>query len=450
MKKALFFVCLLLSLSSLNTHDETEPNRHWSQFRGYLASGWLDNANLPVSWNIDKNENVLWNIEIPGLGLSCPVIWEDKLFITTAISAADKEGLKTGIYGDIASVDNDSEHEWKVYCINKNTGAVIWDKIACTGIPEQKRHSKSSHANSTAATDGNYVIAFFGSEGLYCYDMDGNLIWKKDFGVLRSTFFRVESAEWEFASSPIIYDGKVVIQCDVMEDSFLTLFDIKTGNEIWKMNRDEYPGWCTPNIYKTDGNLRIAVNGYKHRGGYDFETGEEVWRMSGGGDIQVPTPIVGDGLIYFNSAHGPQSPILAIQKNAEGDITLNDGETTNSFVKWSYPRGGSYMQTMLLYDEYLYNLGWNGRIECYDPITGETIYKEKIGKSKSFIASLVASDGHLFAASDQGDVYVIKSGKDFEVVGTNKLKDICMVTPGITAGIIFFRTQSGLIALSKQ
>lgn len=450
MKKALFFIFLLLSSSSFNTHNENEPSRQWSQFRGHKASGWLDDAELPVSWNIDKNENVLWNIEIPGLGLSSPVIWEDKLFITTAISVADKDGLKTGIYGDIASVDDDSEHEWKIYCINKSTGSVIWDKVACTGIPEQKRHSKSSHANSTAATDGNYVVAFFGSEGLYCYDMDGNLIWKKDFGVLKSTFFRVESAEWEFASSPIIFDGKVVIQCDVMEDSFLALFDIKSGNEIWKMNRDEYPGWCTPNIYESEGKYRIAVNGYKHRGGYDFETGEEVWRMSGGGDIQVPTPIIGDDLIYFNSAHGPQSPILAIQNRVEGDVTLKDGETTNTYVKWSYPRGGSYMQTMLLYDGYLYNLGWNGRIECYDPATGENLYKEKIGKSKSFIASLVASDGHLFAVSDRGDAYVIKSGKDFQIVATNNLNDICMVTPGITKGIIFFRTQSGLIALSKQ
>lgn len=449
MKKSVLFIFAIFFLTAFVNVENIIPERQWSQFRGYMSSGVLDQANLPNSWNVDKNENVLWSKDIPGLGLSSPVIWGDKLFITTAISATDKGGLKTGIYGNIDSVDDTSEHEWKVYCMDKKTGEIIWEKVSCSGIPKQKRHSKSSHANCTVATEGNYVIAFFGSEGLYCYDMNGELIWKKDFGVLRSVYFRSESAEWEFASSPIIYQDKVVIQCDVMENSFLALFDIKTGEEIWEMERDEYPGWCTPNIYESDGKVRIAINGYKHRGGYDFETGEEIWSMSGGGDIQVPTPIVGDGLVYFNSAHGPQSPILAIKNDAKGDLTLNDDESSNTYVKWSHPRGGSYMQTMLLYDGYLYNLGWNGRIECYDPLSGINIYKEKLGKSKSFVASLVASDGHLFAVSDKGNVYVIKSGKDFEVLNQNNLKDICMVTPAITAGIIFFRTQSGLIAIGN-
>lgn len=450
MRKVCFFIVFLQVASAFISKQNINPKRQWSQFRGPMAMGWLDNANLPESWNVEKNENILWNIDIPGLGLSCPVIWGNKLFITTAISSTDKSGLKTGIYGDIESVDDDSEHEWKVYCINKNSGEIIWDRTSCSGIPEQKRHSKSSHANSTVATDGNYVVAFFGSEGLYCYTMDGDLVWKKDFGVLKSTFFRIESAEWEFASSPIIYDGKVVIQCDVMKDSFLALYDIQSGDEIWKVSRDEYPGWCTPNIYESDGKVRIALNGFKHRGGYDFETGEEIWRMSGGGDIQVPTPILGEDLVYFNSAHGPASPILAIRNEAKGDITLKEDETTNEYVKWSYPRGGSYMQTMLLYDGFLYNLGWNGRIGCYDPLTGENVYNEKLGKSKSFIASLVAADGKLYSVSDKGDVYVIRSGKVFEILSEIKLKDICMVTPAITEGAILFRTQQGLIAVGEK
>jgi outer membrane protein assembly factor BamB len=280
--------------------------------------------------------------------------------------------------------------------------------------------------------------------------MDGNLKWKKDFGVLRSVFFRVKSAEWEFASSPIIYKGKVIIQCDVMENSFLATYDVKSGKELWKKERDEYPGWCTPNIYAHGDKIRIAVNGFKHRGGYDFETGEEIWKMSGGGDIQIPTPIVGKDLIYFNSAHGSSSPIYAVNTNAEGEITLEEGQTSNSKIKWSMPRGGSYMQTLLLYDGYLYNLGWNGRIECYNPQSGEVIYKEKLGKSKSFVASPVASDGLIYTVSEDGEVYVIKSGKNFEVVYRNKLKEICMVTPAITEGIIYFRTQKGLIAVGKS
>jgi outer membrane protein assembly factor BamB len=415
-----------------------------------MSSGVLDNVDLPESWDLKTGENVLWHIEVPGLGMSSPVIWDDKLFITTAISEKDNEGLKEGIYGDIGSVNDDSEHEWKVYCIDKNTGKMIWERLSFKGIPEQKRHPKSSHANCSAATDGNFVLAFFGSEGLYCYDMDGNLQWSKDFGVLKSTFFRVASAEWEFATSPIIHESKVIIQCDVMENSFVAVYDLQTGEELWKQERDEFPGWCTPNIYESKGRNIVAVNGFKHRGGYDLESGEEIWRMSGGGDIQIPTPIVGENLIYFNSAHGPQSPILAVSKDARGDITLDDGATSNEFVKWSIPRGGSYMQTMVLYNDLLYNLKWNGQLDCYDALTGAEIYQEKLGKAESFTASPVIADGRLYAVSDDGLVYTIAIGKEFKVLAENKLDETCMVTPAITDGIIFFRTQGGLVAVGER
>ncbi|MDH5399422.1 MAG: PQQ-binding-like beta-propeller repeat protein [Cyclobacteriaceae bacterium] len=450
MKKATIIVLFFLLATLTAFITNIDPERQWSQFRGHRSSGFLDDAGLPESWDLNTNENVLWNIEVPGLGLSSPVIWEDKLFITTAVSDSDNDGLKAGIYGSIDPVEDESEHEWKVYCIDKHSGKTIWEQAAHRGVPEQKRHPKSSHANCSVATDGNYVVAFFGSEGLYCYDMDGNLVWEKDFGVLKSTFFRVETAEWEFASSPVIYDGRLIVQCDVMENSFLAVYDLKSGKELWIKERDEYPGWCTPNIYTDNGKVRIAVNGYKHRGGYDFETGEEVWKMSGGGDIQIPTPLVGKELIYFNSAHGPKSPIMAIKKNATGDLTLNEGETSNTYVQWSTPRGGSYMQTMLLYEGLLYNLGWNGRLTCYDAASGERLYEEKLGRASSFTASPVASDGRIYVVDDEGTVYRIKSGKKFEVLSRQKLDDICMVTPAITDGAIFFRTQGRLMAFGKE
>jgi len=169
----------------------------------------------------------------------------------------------------------------------------------------------------------------------------------------------------------------VLIQGDVRGDSFLAALDIETGKEIWKKSRNEYPGWCTPNIYTHNGRDRVAVNGFKHRGAYDFETGEEIWRMSGGGDIPVPTPQIGNELIFFNSAHGRYAPVMAINTAASGDITLEKGETTNEFVQWSKPRGGSYMHTMLLYNDHLYNVGRNGSVECINPETGERLFKQK-------------------------------------------------------------------------
>ncbi len=289
-----------------------------------------------------------------------------------------------GIYGDVTPVNDSSVHEWKVMCIDKNNGKTIWERTACKGVPKMKRHPKSTHANTSVATDGKYVVAFFGSEGLYCYDMKGKLQWQKSFGVLKSVFFIMKNAEWEFASSPIIYNGVLIIQCDVLENSFVAAYDLRTGREKWKTMRDEYPGWCTPNIYKNGEKVYVAVNGFKHRGGYDFETGREVWKMSGGGDIQIPSPIIGKDVIYFNSAHGKSSPIMSVSTDAKGDITLKEGETSNQYIKWYLPRSGSYMHTMLLYHNRLYNVNWNGVVNCLDPMTGKEIYNGKLGRHEKF------------------------------------------------------------------
>ena len=445
----ILFIAVHLGFMALSLNAQLKPERQWPGFRGYLSSGVLDNANLPEYFDLNKMMNIKWKIDIPGLGLSSPVIWGPHLYITTAISKEDKEGFKPGIYGDISPVNDSSVHEWKVYCINKNTGDLIWERTSFIGVPKIKRHPKSTHANSSVATDGKYIIAFFGSEGLFCYDLNGNNLWQKNFGILKSVFFAVKTAEWEFSSSPIIYNGIVVIQCDVLENSFVAAFDVKTGKELWKTRRDEYPGWCTPNIYTSSGKTYVALNGYKHRGGYELATGKEVWKMSGGGDIQIPTPIIGNNLIYFNSAHGRNSPILAVKTDAVGDITLKNNETANEFVKWSVPRGGSYMHSLLLYRNYLYNVNWNGAISCLDPITGKEIYNAKLGKTKSFVASPVASDGRIYIVDEEGTVYIIQDGDSFNILAEIPLNDICMTAPAITDGMIIFRTQKYLIAVGK-
>jgi outer membrane protein assembly factor BamB len=452
MKKYLFpFILLLLLFFAIReTSAQVNPDRQWPSYRGNFSSGVLDNTNLPESFDIAKMVNVKWKTEIPGLGLSSPVIWDNKIFITSAISQADREGFKPGLYGDIAPVKDSSMHEWTVFCIDKNTGKMIWEKTAYKGIPKMKRHPKSTHANTSVATDGKYVVAFFGSEGLFCYDMNGKLIWQKNFGVLKSVFFMVKSAEWEFASSPVIYNGVLVIQCDVLENSFVAAYDVKTGKELWKTQRDEYPGWCTPNLYKNAGKVYVALNGYKNRGGYEMETGKEVWRMSGGGDIQIPTPIVGNDMIYFNSAHGKYSPIIAVKTSATGDITLKEPETSNEYIKWSLPRGGSYMHTMLLYKDFLYNENWNGTLLCLDPLTGKEIYNAKLGKAKSFIASPVASDGKIYIVDEEGTIYIVQAGDQFKVLAEIPMNDICMTAPALTDGMIIFRTQKYLVGVGKK
>ncbi len=312
-----------------------------------------------------------------------------------------------------------------------------------------KRHPKSTHANSSIATDGVHVVAFFGSEGLYCYDINGKLLWKKDLGILDSGFFVAPEAQWGFASSPIIHKDRVIVQCDVQKNSFIASFEAKSGKEIWRTAREEVPTWSTPTIYFFDNITHIAVNGYKHIGGYDFETGKEIWRMQGGGDIPVPTPVLAHNLIFINNAHGKMSPIYAIKTSAKGDISLRDDQRSNEYIAWSINRGGSYMLTSLVYGDYLYNCRMNGSLRCFNSKTGEEIYKDRL-KGSAFSASPVAADGRIYFSGEEGKIHVVQAGMEFKLLAVNDMQDICMATPAISGDKIYFRTQKYLIAVSEK
>lgn len=425
-------------------------NRQWPSYRGYFASGFLDDANLPDSFNIETSYHVKWNIEIPGLGLSCPAIWDDRVFITTAISSQDTEGYRTGMYGDIEPVADSSEHVWKVYCIDRTTGKLLWEKDAHQGIPKVRRHPKSSHANTTVATDGRHVIAFFGSEGLYCYDVDGELLWERDFGLINSSWNLVESAEWEFSSSPVIFQDKVVIQADALNTAFVAVLDLRSGKTLWRQERDEISGWCTPNIYFDGNKARVVVNGYKHRGAYDLETGEEIWRMSGGGDIPVPTPVVWKDLVFFNSAHGRQAPLMAVLNSVQGTIEYPaSNEDAGDAFAWFYDRQGAYMSSVLVYHDLLYRLKWNGNLACFDARSGELIYSETVAPI-SFIASPVASDGKIYMVSEEGTLYIAEAGREYKLLKKIPLGEASLVTPGLSEGMLILRTAGKLIAISES
>ena len=423
--------------------------RQWSSFRGYYARGYLDGAELPDHWDLESGENVRWITPVPGLGLSSPVIWDHNIFITAAVGEPGQHGIKTGIYGEGEPVEEEAALEWKLYAIDRESGRIVWERVAHTGIPEVKRHPKSSHANPTAATDGTHVVAFFGSEGVYCYDFNGNLLWDRDFGLLMSSAHGVDWAQWEFASSPVLYDGRLIIQADVRENSFLAALDVKTGEILWKRERNDWAGWSTPNIYFHNGRASVAVNGYQHRGGYDLETGDEIWRMSGGGDVPVPAPVLYRDLLFFNSAHGKQNPIMAIRSSASGRIRYPQSGNQDTAVAWFHERGGAYLQTMLVYRDLLYNMRWNGNLTCFNANTGEQIYRETVA-TESFIASPVASDGKIYLVSEQGNVYIMQAGPEFRILEVIPLGEVSLSTPAIADGIIVFRTTDHLIGIGNS
>jgi len=309
------------------------------------------------------------------------------------------------------------------------------------------------------ATDGASVVAFFGSEGLYCYDLDGRLRWQKDLGTLRASPMVYNDTpdtnswtlEWGFASSPIIYEQRVFLQCDVLTNGFVAALNLANGETLWRTRRDDTGTWSTPNVCAEGPKPQLVVNGWKHMGGYDLRTGQEIWRMSGGGDCPVPTPVVWHGLIFLMSSHGPRKPIYAVRTDAVGDVSLRSGPATNPHVAWSALRGGSYMQTPLIYGDYLYTCQLDGVLSCYEAATGKEVYKERLGPGgDGFTASPVASAGKLYFTSEQGSVFVVKPGPEFAVSANNQMGEICMATPAISDGVIFYRTLSQVVAIGNR
>jgi outer membrane protein assembly factor BamB len=335
-----------------------------------------------------------------------------------------------------------------VLCLDKKTGAPVWQQTAHTGVPKIKRHMKSTHANSTLATDGERLVAFFGSEGLHAFDMKGKQLWKKDLGVLDAGFYTVPSAQWETGSSPVIHEGVVLVQADVQKDSFLAAFDVKTGNELWRSARNDVPTWGSPTVHQVNGRWQVVVNGMRHVGGYDLKTGKEVWRLSGGGDIPVPTPVVHDGLVYITNAHGKAAPVYAIKASATGDVSLTEGATANDGVAWSVARDGGYMCTPLVYRGIVYIVRFNGVLSAFDAKTGERKFQERLsGGTAAFTASPVAADGKVYLANEDGQVFVLKAGPSYELISLNDMGSPVLATPALSEGRVYIRTASQVIAI---
>jgi outer membrane protein assembly factor BamB len=423
---------------------------NWPSFRGPQASGVADGQFPPLAWDATKGQNIRWTTPIPGLGHSCPVVWDDRIYVTTAASAEGQPKLRTGLYGDVDSVDESVEHSWRVYCLDKREGRILWERTACTGIPKIKRHPKASHANPTPATDGLHVVASFGSEGLYCYDREGKLLWEKNLGVLDSGWFYDADYQWGFGSSPLIYKDLVIVQCDAGKDSFLAAYRVADGAETWRKPRDEIPSWGTPTIVESADRVELVTAATRYARGYDPRTGEELWRLGRHSEITVPTPVFGEGLIFIASGYRPIQPIYAIRPGATGDISLKDDQDANDAVAWSLKKGGPYMPTPIVYQSYLYTCSNAGIVTCLEARTGKQVYKERLGSSGGFTASPVAADGKLYFAGEDGDVRVIRAGAKFEMLAINPLGEPCVTTPAISDRMIFIRTQNHLFGIGYK
>jgi outer membrane protein assembly factor BamB len=424
--------------------------QNWPQFRGAGASGIVDGTPLPSKWNGETGENVLWKTPIPGLSHASPVVWESRVFVATAVSSNPKPYFRAGLYGDVDSDTDLTKHSWKLYCLDKKTGKIIWERTAHEGIPKTKRHIKATFASSTPVTDGRYVIAFFGSEGLFCYDLEGKLNWKADLGVLDAGWFFDPDYQWGTASSPIIFKDLVIVQCDIQKDSFIAAFNLKTGKQVWRTPREEIPSWGTPTVYEGKSRAELVTNATRAVRGYDPLTGKELWQMRGNPEVTATTPIAAHDLIFISNSYRPNQPLYAIKPGAVGDISLKEGQEINDFISWSKQRGGSYMPTPLVYGDYLYVCANHGVLTVYEAKTGVRVYQQRIGdKGGSYSASPVAGDGKIYLSSEDGDVFVVKAGPKYELISDNKVGEVMMATPAISDGIIIIRGQHHVFAVAS-
>jgi outer membrane protein assembly factor BamB len=374
------------------------------------------------------------------------------VYVTTAIRPGAKSDLKIGIYGDGESYKEKEPHQWRLMCYDRDTGKLVYDKPAFEAVPRVERHTKASHCNSTPATDGKRILAILGSEGLFCFSMTGDLLWHKDLGKMDAGPYDAPTLQWGFASSPVLYRDRIIVQCDVLSEQYVAAYDARDGHQLWRATHKEPGGtWCTPAISTTGGRTQVVVNGWKQIGGFDFNDGREIWKIEGGGDIPVPTPLVVGDMVFLTSAHGKFRPLRAVRLTSSGDVTPPSVEATNQAVAWCYPRLGSYMQTPILVGPLLFSCDWYGVLSCIEAATGELHYSQRLGPGgQAFTASPVAAGGRLYFTSEQGDVYVVDARAEYSVLATNKLGDICLATPAVSGGALLFRTQEKVIAIGDK
>ena len=429
--------------------SERGAARPWPAFRGDNAAGNGDGQGAVVEWDIDTKQNIAWKTPIPGISNASPIVWGDRIFVVTAISSAGNNTFRPGLYGDVAPVEDVSEHSWKVYCLDKKTGKIVWERVAYTGAPKVKRHTKSSQANSTPVTDGKRVVAVFGSIGLLAaWDMDGKPLWTEQIGVIDSGWFFDPEYQWGHSSSPIIYGNTVIVQADQQKSSYLAAYDLNTGKRLWRTDREEIPTWGTPAVFSAAGRDQIVTNGTKVRG-YDPKTGKLLWTLGPNSEVTVGTPVVGEGLVFVTGGYPPVRPIYAVKPTAAGEITLSKEKNTNESIAWSNDQG-TYIPSPIFYEGILYTCGNNGILSAYDAKTGERIYRSRVGGGGSFVASPVAADGRLYLASEEGDIFVVRSGRTYEELAKNEMKEVIVGTPAVSDGFIIIRTLGHVYGVTGQ
>lgn len=424
---------LLLLIPALFSADDD-----WARWRGPDDDG-MARGGAPVEWS--DTRNVAWRAAIPGRGHSSPVIWGDKIFLTTAVPTAEPaaSGEQQRGRGPGGGAGAGVEHRFVVMCLNRHTGEVLWERVATVATPHEGYHQRyGSFASNTPITDGERLYAFFGSRGLYCYDLEGNLIWEKQFPPMRMRLGFGEGV-------PTVVDGdNLYLKFDQEGSSYMLALDKHTGNELWRVERDEASSWSPPLVVTHEGRKQVVVSASNRVRSYDAATGKLVWEASGLGSNVIPAPVTTDGLVFVMSGHRNPN-LMAIRLGREGDLTGTDA------IVWTNSRGNSYTASPVLHDNKLYFITDSGMLSCLNALTGEAYYQQqRLPNPYNFKASPVGADGKLYLATEEGDVVVVKMGEEFEVLATNTLRNQTFIaTPAVAGGSLYLRSQEALYCIRE-
>jgi outer membrane protein assembly factor BamB len=423
------------------TSGKVDQSNRWPQFRGPNARGVGEGTNLPNRWSDKKG--IAWKRDIPGRGWSSPIVWGARVFLTTVVNTGESEEPTKGLYlGGERLIPPASLHLWKVYCLDLDTGKVLWDRQVHKGQPAAAIHIKNSYASETPVTDGERVYCYFGNLGVVAFDFDGREVWKVNLPP------HATRLSWGPAASPVLYRDRIYLVNDNEEDSYLLALDAKTGNEVWRIPRDEKSNWATPFVWENSQRTEIVTPGWGLVRSYDLD-GKLLWSLQGMSSITIATPFQYDGLLIVSSGYANElfRPIYGIRPGADGDISLLPGQASNHFIAWCQPTAAPYNPTTLVYEDRMYVLYDRGFIACYNPRDGKEIYGlHRLPNGRAFTSSPWAYDGKVFCLNEDGVTFVLKAGDEFELLHTNALAEdeMVMATPAMVGDRLLIRTSARL------
>jgi outer membrane protein assembly factor BamB len=420
--------------------------QEWPSFRGPGARGVADGQGLPADWDVKTGRNVRWKAAIPGAGHSSPVVWGDRIFLTTAVPA-EHGPLVLGDKGGIDLAADKPPISWRLVCLDASDGKLVWEREAHAGTPRAARHVKSSQANPTPVTDGKTVVALFGSGTLVAHDAGGRRLWSVDLGTLNPGLLGDPKSEWGHASSPVIFENLAIVQVDKHAGSFLAAYDLASGKPVWRVEREERPVWATPTLHQVAGRTELLVVGGLNVRGYDPRTGKELWRFKDEAEVKTPTPFAADGLVIFAGGYRGR-PLFAIRAGATGDVSVPADAKSGASLAWRTEPGGPYTTTPLAYRDLVYAVRDEGVLSVYELKTGALVYRERTGTTHS--ASPIGSDDKVYLAGEDGQLLVLRAGRAFDVLARIDMGETVFATPAIARGTLYVRTRGHLYAIGKQ